>query len=113
MPDVSSCDFRSSGEHDAGYLRIAHVYRLPIDLALSCKNGSGLGSRPVKIKDASLQVLDHQFVKGEFKRPSAPTFRQERQPESGLKQRNTGDPDGLGGLAIQPLDNRRIWRLAH
>jgi hypothetical protein len=75
MSDVSGCELRPTSQQDSGYLRIAHVNRVTIPLPLSSQHGCGLGGWLVKIKDATLQVFNHQFVKGRFKRPSAPSFR--------------------------------------
>ena len=75
MSDVPGCELCSPGQYDSGYLSISHVNRVPITLAFSRQDGGGLGGRTIKIKDASLQVFNYQFVEGCFKRLSASTFR--------------------------------------
>ena len=113
MPHISGGKRGTPRERDTSYLRVAHVHRTPSFLPLS-RQWCCFGRRSaVEIQHTVFQVLVQQAGKRRFQRLPSPACRQQRETEASFEQRDAGDPDGFGGLAVQPRHHGSLGCRAH
>src|SRR5690606_29976962 len=98
--DVSRSKFGSARDNNSRDLRVSHIDRLTYSLPSCREFGGRLSCELVEVEHAPLEIFDQQHLEGGFERVSALTFRQQREAQSCLEQRNACNPDRLRRLAI-------------
>src|SRR5690606_3873675 len=91
--DVSRSKFSAARDNNSRDLRVSHIDRLTYALPSCRELGGRLGCELVEVEHAPLEIFDQQVLEGGLERVSALAFRQQREAQSCLEQRNACDPD--------------------